>query len=192
MAYSQPNPKSGSGSTRLGIPADLRPHAYDPIANPELFDGVLTRRFVAFVIDLVIIGLPVAAAALFILVFGLITFGFGWILFWLLSPASVVWALAYYGITLGSPASATLGMRAMEIEMRTWYGAPAYFVLGVVHAIVYWVSVSVLTPFIVVVGFLNSRKRLLHDMLVGAVIINNTARAASLRGPAGSYTRNGL
>ena len=86
----------------------------------------------------------------------------------------MVWALAYYGITLGSPASATLGMRAMEIEMRTWYGAPAYFVLGVVHAIVYWVSVSVLTPFIVVVGFLNSRKRLLHDMLVGAVIINNT------------------
>jgi len=189
MAYSEPNPGSSSGSGGIGISADLRPHAYDPIANPELFDGVLTRRFVAFVIDLIIIALPVAAAALFILVFGFITFGFGWILFWLLSPASVLWALFYYGTTLGSPASATLGMRAMEIEMRTWYGAPAYFVLGAVHAIIYWISVSLLTPFIVAVGFLNARKRLLHDILVGTVIINNAARAASVRAPARSYTR---
>ncbi len=192
MAYSDPNPESGSAPSGIGITADLRPHAYDPIANPELFDGVLTRRLVAFVIDLIIIGLPIAAASLFILVVGFITFGLGWMLFWLLSPASVLWALFYYGTTLGSPASATLGMRAMEIEMRTWYGAPAYFVLGAAHAIVYWVSVSVLTPFIVVVGFLNSRKRLLHDMLVGAVIINNAARTAALRTPARSYTRNGL
>ena len=120
---------------------------------------------------------------MFIFVFGLVTFGLGWALFWLLSPASVVWALFYYGMTLGSPASATLGMRAMEIEMRTWYGAPAYFVLGAVHAIVYWISVSVLTPLVLLVGFFNARRRLLHDMLVGAVIINNAARAAALRVP---------
>jgi len=25
-------------------------------------------------------------------------------------------------------------MRVMEIELRTWYGAPGYFVLGAVHA----------------------------------------------------------
>jgi uncharacterized RDD family membrane protein YckC len=93
----------------------------------------------------------------------------------------VLWALVYYGITLGGPASATLGMRAMDIEMRTWYGAPAYFVLGAVHAIVFWISISVLTPFILVVGLLNARHRLLHDMLVGTVITNNAARAAALR-----------
>ena len=93
----------------------------------------------------------------------------------------MVWALVYYGLTLGGPASATIGMRAMEIEMRTWYGAPAYFVLGAVHAIVFWISVSVLTPFILLVGFFNARRRLLHDMLVGTIIINNAARAASLR-----------
>jgi len=69
----------------------------------------------------------------------------------------------------------------MDIEMRTWYGAPAYFVLGAVHAIVYWISVSVLSPIILVVGFFNSRKRLLHDIVVGTVIINNAARTASLR-----------
>jgi uncharacterized RDD family membrane protein YckC len=110
-----------------------------------------------------------------------VTFGLGWALFWLLSPASVVWALVYYGLTLGSPTSATIGMRAMEIEMRTWYGAPAYFVLGAVHAIVYWISVSVLTPLILLVGVFNARRRLLHDMLIGTVLINNANRAASLR-----------
>ncbi len=177
MSYSGQNP----GPSDIGIAADVRPHAYDPRTNPELFDGVLARRVVAFVIDLIVIAVPLIAAAMFIFVLGLITFGLGWTLFWLLSPASVVWALFYYGMTLGSLASATLGMRAMELEMRTWYGAPAYFVLGAVHAVVYWVSVSILSPFILVVGFFNPRKRLLHDLIVGTVIINASGRATTLR-----------
>jgi hypothetical protein len=28
---------------------DVNPHAYDPIAHPELFEGVLTRRVPVFV-----------------------------------------------------------------------------------------------------------------------------------------------
>jgi uncharacterized RDD family membrane protein YckC len=167
------------------IPLDVKPHVYDPATNPELFEGVLARRVVAFIIDVVIIAVPLIVGWMFIFVFGLITFGLGWALFWLMSPGSVIWALVYYGVTLGSPASATIGMRAMEIEMRTWYGAPAYFVLGAVHAIVFWITVSVLTPFILVVGFFNGRRRLLHDILLGTVLINNATRAASLqrRGP---------
>jgi len=169
------------GPSRIGASLDVKPHAYDPSANPELFEGVLARRLVAFFIDLVIIAVPLILASIFILLFGLVTFGLGWLLFWLLSPASVIWALAYYGATMGSAASATLGMRAMELEIRTWYGAPAYFLLGAVHAIVYWVSVSFLTPFIVLVGLFNARKRLLHDVVVGTVVINNPGRAESLR-----------
>ena len=120
--------------------------------NPELFEGVLARRCIAFVIDLIIIAIPVMFAALFIFIFGIVTLGLGWLLFWLLSPAAVIWALVYYGFTFGSPASATIGMRVMDLEMRTWYGAPAYFVLGAVHAIVFWLTVSFLTPFILLVG----------------------------------------
>ena len=113
-------------------------------------------------------------------------------MFWLLSPATVIWALLYYGLTFGSAASATLGMRAMDLEMRTWYGAPAYFLLGAVHAIVYWISVSALTPLILLVGFFNERRRLLHDMLVGTVVINNDARAATLRREPASVARHPL
>ena len=168
------------GSQRVGIGAEIKPHAYDPAANPELFDGVLPRRFVAFVIDVIILAIPLIVASIFIFVFGIVTLGLGWALYGLLSPMAVVWALFYYGYTLGGPASATIGMRAMEIEMRTWYGAPSYFVLGAVHAVVYWISVSVLTPLILLVGFFNSRGRLLHDILVGTVVINSASRAALL------------
>jgi uncharacterized RDD family membrane protein YckC len=164
---------------------DIKPHAYDPAAQPELFDGVLARRVVAFVIDFLIIAavaVPLAALlAIFIFALGIITLGIGWILFALIWPALVIWAIAYFGMTLGSPASATIGMRVMDLELRTWYGAPAYFVLGAVHAVGFWLSVSVLTPFILLVCFFNDRRRLLHDIVLGTVVINNARRANMLR-----------
>lgn len=167
-------------SKRIGITVELKPHAYDPVRNPELFEGVLARRIVAFAVDVIVILTPVAIAAVFIFLFGLVTFGLGWALFWLLSPGTVIWALLYYGFTFGSPASATIGMRVMDLEMRTWYGAPCYFVLGAVHAIIFWLSISTLTPFILLVGFFNERNRLLHDIVLGTVVINNEARTAAL------------
>jgi uncharacterized RDD family membrane protein YckC len=153
-----------------------QPHAFDPYLHPELFRGVLTRRFFAFLIDLVVLSIPVILACLFIAVFGVVTLGLGWALFWLVSPASIVWALVYFGASLGGPHSATLGMRMMDLEMRTWYGAPSYFVLGAMHAVLFWVSVSFLTPLVVLVGLFNGRRRLLHDILLGTVVINSSVR----------------
>jgi len=176
MAASEPK--------RIGLSVEVKPHAYDPAANPELFEGVLARRLIAFFIDLVILALPVLFLAMFIFVVGVVTFGLGFVFYALLSPAMVLWALFYYGSTLGGPHSATIGMRAMDIEMRTWYGSPAYFVLGAVHAIVFWVTVSVFTPLVLVVCLFNERRRCLHDILVGTVVINNEARASALRASA--------
>src|SRR5260370_34828022 len=45
----------------------------------------------------------------------------------------------------------------------------------------FWITVSILTPLMPVVGLLNERQRLLHDLLVGTVVINNPARARALR-----------
>ena len=69
------------------MPIDIKPHAYDPATQPELFEGVLARRVVAFVIDFVIIAVPVVLAAMFIFAFGIVTLGLGWALYWLLPPA---------------------------------------------------------------------------------------------------------
>jgi uncharacterized RDD family membrane protein YckC len=165
----------------MGVTIEIKPHAYDPVQNWELFDGVLPRRLLAFVIDVAIIFAAAALAAVIIILLGLVTLGFGWWLLALLYPGTVVWALVYYGSTLGGPASATIGMRVMEIELRTWYGAPCYFVLGAVHAVVFYVTMSALTPLVPLVGLFNARQRLLHDFLVGTVVINNARRAAALR-----------
>jgi uncharacterized RDD family membrane protein YckC len=176
-----------NGPRRIGVSIELKPHAYDPRANPELFEGVLARRCIAFIIDLVIIATPVILVVIFMLAATIATLGLAAVLFALLSPLFgpliVLWAIAYYGLTFGGPASATIGMRVMEIEMRTWYGAPCYFVLGAVHAVVFWLTVSFLTPLILLVAFFNERRRLLHDMLVGTTVINNPSRAQALRRP---------
>jgi uncharacterized RDD family membrane protein YckC len=171
----------GNDPKRIGLSVDVKPHAYDPATQPELFEGVLARRVVAFCIDVLVIAVPLAFLAIFIFMFGLVTLGLGWFLFFFYGPIAIIWALIYYGLTFGSAASATIGMRVVDLEMRTWYGAPCYFVLGAVHAFGYWLSVTFLTPFILLVALFNERRRLLHDMLVGTIVINNTARASALR-----------
>jgi uncharacterized RDD family membrane protein YckC len=171
----------GSGGTGGGWRDDggpnLQPHAFDPYLQPELFRGVLTRRVIAFIIDLIVLSVPIILAVLFIAVFGVVTLGLGWALFFLVSPASVIWAVVYYGATLGGPQSATIGMRVMDLELRTWYGAPGYFLLGAMHAVLFWISISVLSPFVLLIGLFNGRRRLLHDMVLGTVVINNSVRS---------------
>jgi len=165
----------GGGSWRTAS-GNFQPHAFDPWAQPELFRGVLTRRALAFLIDLIVLSIPVILAIVLIAVFGVITLGLGWALFWLVSPATVIWAVIYYGASLGGPHSATLGMRVMDLELRTWYGAPGYFVLGAMHAVLFWTSVSFLSPLVLLVGLFNGRRRLLHDFLLGTVVINSSVR----------------
>src|SRR5215475_9480718 len=163
MSYSDSgnsSPNSGPWRNDGGV----SPHAYDPYLQPELFRGVATRRVFAFLIDLIVISVPVILGYIFIAVFGVVTLGLGWALFWLAWPASVIWAVVYYGACIGGPHSATLGMRVMDLELRTCYGAPGYFVLGAM--------------LVVLVGLFNGRRRLLHDIVLGTVVINNSVRSA--------------
>ena len=52
-----------SGPRKIGVSIEVKPHAYDPMVNPELFDGVLARRCIAFLIDVTIVTVPVLIAA---------------------------------------------------------------------------------------------------------------------------------
>ena len=160
---------------------------YDPWQHPELYSGVLTRRVFAFLVDLVVISIPVILAVIFIFVFGLVTLGLGWGLFWLVSPATVIWPVVYYGMSLGGPHSATWGMRMMDLQMRTFSGTPGYFVLGCAHALLFWASFSLLTPLVLVVGLLNGRRQLLHDLVLGTVVVNHPAQARMAQPAARTY-----
>ncbi len=161
----------GQEPRRMGETPDVKPHAFDPVLHPELFDGVLSRRIIAFLIDVALIAAPVLLAAVFIFILGLVTLGLGWALYWLFTPGTVIWALLYYGATFGGRSSATVGMRMVGLEMRTWYGAPCYSVLGAVHAVAFWVLTCTFPP-VLLVALFNQRRRLLHDLLLGTIVVN--------------------
>ena len=153
-----------------------RSHVYDPVTDPDLFHNILVRRGLAFLTDICIILGPIIGLSILFTFIGVATLGLGFALFWLIGPATVIWALVYTASTLGGPSSATVGMRTSGIEMRTWYGAPMYPLLACVHLILFYVTVSTLTPFVLLLGFFNFRRRLLHDFLCGTVVIDTMPR----------------
>jgi Predicted membrane protein/domain len=141
----------------------------DPLTSYRLYEGVRTRRVMAFFVDVVILAILTFLASVVIFFLGVITLGLGWLLYAILWP---VLALVYCAFTLGGPNSATVGMRTMGLEMRQVDGAPMTPALAAIHSILFWASVSLLTPFVVLVALFTDRKRLLQDLLLGTVVIN--------------------
>jgi uncharacterized RDD family membrane protein YckC len=121
--------------TTLTFTPDM-PGLPDPVRDPQFYEGVPARRFAAWLIDVAIvlaIGLPIA------LIFGIVTFGLGFMLFWfLISSVGYV----YRVITLAG-GSATWGMRAMGIEMRRHDGGRFDLVTAALHAGIYAISIGV-------------------------------------------------
>jgi uncharacterized RDD family membrane protein YckC len=63
----------------------------------------------------------------------------------------------------------------MGIEMRTWSGQRMFPLLAAMHALLFWFSVGLLTPLILLVGLFTERKQLLHDLLLSVVALNSDA-----------------
>jgi uncharacterized RDD family membrane protein YckC len=142
-----------------------QPHAYDPVAQPRLFQGVIGSRSVAFIVDAIII-------LVMVFLFGIVTLGLGW----LLLPATLLVFLAYNALTIGGPKSATLGQRLMGLEVRMWSGAKVSPLIAAFHALLFWFSAGTFVLWLVDVlwAFFDSRKRCVHDILAGMVVINRT------------------
>lgn len=145
--------------------------AFEPQLHAERYDGLRTRRTVAFLIDVVVISFLMLVAVMVIAVLGLVTFGLGWFLFPLVWPLV---AIAYETFTLGGPHGATPGMRVTGVRMYTHDGGDPYPLLALTHTVLFWLSVTVLTPLVLVVSLFSERKRLLHDMVLGALIVRTS------------------
>lgn len=179
MSSQFPSGSGNPGPENFAFAPDAQPHAFDPVTHPELFDAVLGRRMVAFLIDAAIIFALTIGVYGLLLIGGVFTLGLTWLLFGVAFPAV---ALGYNAFTLSRPVSATFGMRMVDLEMRTWYGAPMYALLAAFHALLFYFTVTLLTPLVLILPLFNERKRCLHDYLAGTVVINNEARAWALRG----------
>jgi uncharacterized RDD family membrane protein YckC len=132
------------------------------------YSGVLSRRIFAFLIDYAIVLLLCIPAAVIVFFLGVITLGLG---FFLYPALFVIVAVLYFGATLSGPSQATPGMRSMGIAMARMDGRRIDFLLAIVHIVLFWVINSVLTPLILLAGLFTERSRLVHDFLLGTVMV---------------------
>ena len=138
------------------------------VDNIRAYDGVRSRRVFAFLIDYLIVALLLIPFGILVALLGLLTLGLGWALFGILAP---VVALIYVWNTLGGPNQATTGMRMMGIRLERLDGQSVDGMLAIVHSVLFWAGNAVLTPLILLVTLFNARKRTLHDLLLGTVVI---------------------
>jgi uncharacterized RDD family membrane protein YckC len=153
---------------RPGADFANQPHAYDPVTQPELFDGVIRKRVAAFLVDALVILVLTVIAYVLIAVLGVLTLGLAWFLFGITFPAV---GLGYNAVTVGGPNSATVGMRTMGLQMHTWYGTKVTPLVAAFHALLFWFSLVIFCP-ILLWALFDSRKRCLHDILAGVVLLN--------------------
>jgi uncharacterized RDD family membrane protein YckC len=136
-------------------------------------EGVIIRRFWAYLIDLLVIGLWVTLISVAIFILGFLTLGLGWGLFFLL-PLTALTFILYNAVTIGGSSQATVGMRFMGlrvIDPNT--GGPVSMLAAAVHALFFYVAIStfLLWACDVLVGFFRDDRRFLRDLLTGMLIV---------------------
>ncbi|MFI5011211.1 MAG: RDD family protein [Hyphomicrobiales bacterium] len=133
----------------------------------------LVVRVFAYLVDLVVIGFLVAALVLALFVLGFLSFGLSWFLIvpvWFATPA------LYSGLTLSSPAQATLGMRLFGLSLRSMDGREIDFVTGAAHALLFYIFGTTMTPFILLVGVFRHDRALLHDLVLRVRLVSDWGR----------------
>lgn len=146
--------------------------APDPLAHPALYDGVVWRRVLAYLLDALIILAIVGATWIVFVVAGIATFG---ILLPLVPVAVALVPLTYNTLLEGGPRSATFGMRLFDLEVRAWTGNRPGYGHAFLATALFYATIAVTGFLILVVVFFTPRRRTLHDYLSGTVVIRRAA-----------------
>lgn len=139
----------------------------------ELFEGVAWRRMAAFLIDFsIILVIVIALWALVFLSFGLLSI--------LLTLAPLI-PLTYHTLMIASPRSATLGMQFMSIEVRAQSGGRPGLLQAFAMTALFYFSIALATPLILIVALFNDRRHCLHDYLSGTAVVKTDVNPQDLR-----------
>lgn len=144
------------------------PHAAlpDPIAQPEFYAGVPTKRLLAWLIDSVLI-------LVFCVIALILTLGIG---FFFLPALMLAVGLVYRIATL-SRGSATWGMAMMAIELRRHDGVRLDPLTAALHTLGYSASMAFVLPQVISVLLMltDGAGRGLSDMILGTAMLNRRA-----------------
>ena len=142
----------------------------NPHDDPDLFEGILSRRVMAYFVDCVIITAFTLVVFVLTAIFGIFTFGLAWITLPLAFPVAV---FIYYAATLGSQSRATIGMRMMDIVVTPTKGPPLDGWKALIHPLVFWVSIWIFWPLLFIALF-TQRRQLLHDIITGTLVLRRS------------------
>ena len=145
--------------------------SYDTLAT----EGVLGRRLVAYLIDIVMIAGFVLLLGFAILVLGLVTFGLGWALFAVLVPGA---AILYSAVTIAGPQQSTIGMRMTGLRVvNASRGGPVDALTAAVHALLFYVAAGSFLLWVldILVGMARGDRRLARDLIVNLIVVRADA-----------------
>src|SRR6476620_2889861 len=103
---------------RVGREFADQPHAYDPVVQNQLFDVVIFKRTIAFLIDAIIISVLTVVAYVVVELLGFLMLCLVRVLFRLVFS---VFGLGYNAVTIGGTNAATIGQGLMGLEVRMWF-----------------------------------------------------------------------
>lgn len=138
----------------------------DPLISPRLYDGVPTKRFLAWCVDVAAIWVLCFLVVVLTAFSGLFFFGF----------ILLAVTFAYRTLTLAR-GSATWGMRLMAIELRNHHDRRFDFQDAVMHTLGYMISIGMplaqLASIVMMAG--TERQQSLTDMILGSTALNRRA-----------------
>ncbi len=143
----------------------------DPNSAPELFENILERRVVAGVIDIIIISIIVIIVSFVLFFAGIATLGLAWLTMPIIIPFSI---LFYYATTLGSKKRATVGMQLLDIILVPTKGKPLDGFRVLIHPIIFWLTIWLLAP-LLIIGLFTNRRQLLHDLITSTMMVRRSA-----------------
>lgn len=147
--------------------------------NTEAFltEGVLPRRILAWLIDAVLIALLVFGLWWLFLMIGLLTLGLGFGLKALLPFVPFL----YNVLSLLSGPSATPGQQICGLTMRRDADlGPPTPLQALISVVVYYVTLAT-SGLLLLVALVTARRRTLHDLLSGLVVVRVAAMEALTR-----------
>lgn len=137
--------------------------APDSLSHPELFEGIVLKRAIAYLIDVaILLGVTGFLWLLVLLTFGLLS--------GIAAAITPLIPLAYHTLLIGGGDSATMGMRFMGIQVRTIDGGYPDYPQAALQTLLFYFSMA-LTGLLLVVALFNDRGRCLHDWLSGTITV---------------------
>ena len=144
---------------------EILPPAGAPVFGIERFEGVLSRRIIAFILDCILIAILLIPFLIFSLALAILTFGL------LVVPVGGVLTFFYFMLFTGGSKSATPGMRLLGIELRDARGGRPDLLQAGIRVLVFMATNTILPVIICAVALFDLRRRTLHDRLTSTVVV---------------------